>query len=277
MQASAPENQALPFVATSTARLLSSRLQITHEEAGIAVISGPWGIGKTSTIDAFAKANEGSCAVVKLEQVSKRGTSSVMTLRHITEALRSYWSDSEQEERVTLTGSYWTLRTAVYKQLRAMFDAEDIRSATPPTFTLIFDEAQYLSREAIEMLRYWNDRDRCVTPFPVGLVFVGNNEFALADNGNGNGTSTISGAVRSRALFIDELAYTNITNADLELFAKSRGITEAAAIDTIIGHFSKPKAKRDLRNLERLLGTFRRRAGDGPVTAAIVRTTLGLA
>jgi hypothetical protein len=40
------DNSPLPFVETTVARLMLSRMRTTHEERGITVISGPWGIGK---------------------------------------------------------------------------------------------------------------------------------------------------------------------------------------------------------------------------------------
>ena len=141
-----------------------------------------------------------------------------------------------------------------------------------PLFTVIFDEAQYLSKDAIEMLRYWNDRDRTTAPFPIGLVFIGNKEFALTENRSGQ--SIISGAVRSRALFIEELDYINITDADLKAFCKSRGIENSKAIAAFVRYFSKPRVKRDLRTAEQLLSAIRRRAGDKPVSAEIVDSIL---
>lgn len=265
-----PENAAeapLPFVPTSVARQLLRRLEVTHEECGIAVLSGPWGIGKTTAINQFVKDHEGQCAVVKVEQTSKRGASAVTTMQYLIEAMRG---EIGKSERPALGYSFWELRRILYSYFQKAFDCED--PECQPTFTLIFDEAQYLSRDAIEMLRYCNDTDRTTTPFPVGLVFVGNNEFALKEDGSGE--SPISGAVRSRALFIEELEYADVTDTDLILFAQSRGVSNAAALSAFVAHFSKPKVKRDLRNADRLLSAIRRRAGDGTITDQLINSVL---
>lgn len=269
MQANAASAEERPYVETTVARILRSRLQLAHDEKGIVVISGPWGIGKTTAISAFAAENECGCVVVKVEQSTKRGASAADVMRYVLEAMRPMLHKSE---RATLSNAYWALRQLIWRYLAELVDEEDLKAGYHPPFTLIFDEAQYLSREAIEMLRYWNDQDRTVTPFPVGLVFIGNNEFALKEDASGQ--SVISGAVRSRALFVEELDYLDITDADLVLFAQSRGITDAGAIATIIDYFSSARVKRDLRNIDKLIPAFRRRAAGKAITAETVRSVL---
>lgn len=267
-----PENAAegpLPFVPTSVARQLLRRLEVTHEECGIAVLSGPWGIGKTTAINEFERANEGQCVVVKVEQTSKRGASAVTTMQYLIEAMRGPLGKSE---RPALGYSFWELRRILYSYFLKQFGPDVEHPEHWPTFTLIFDEAQYLSRDAIEMLRYCNDSDRTTTPFPVGLVFIGNNEFALKEDGSGE--SPLSGAVRSRALFIEELEYADVTDTDLILFAQSRGVSHPAALSAFVGHFSKPRVKRDLRNADRLLSAVRRRAGEGAISVEIINFVL---
>lgn len=267
MPAGAPDASPRPFVETTIARHLLNRLRMTHEERAISVFSGPWGIGKTTALDAFAAENEYCCAIVKVEPGARgKGAAPARVIQYVAEALQRL---QEQPRAIVSTG-YLALRQLVYAHMIDMFGEECIKFA--PAFTFIFDEAQYLSREAIEMLRYWNDGDRCTTPFPVGLVFVGNNEFSLQEDYSGQ--SAISGAVRSRALFIEPLDYSDVTDTDLVLFAQSRGIKDAAAIAGIVEHYSAPRAKRDLRNVERLLATLLRRAGEGPVTRAIVQAFL---
>jgi len=141
-----------------------------------------------------------------------------------------------------------------------------------PLLTLIFDEAQYVSREAIEMLRYWNDGERTITPFPVGLIFIGNSEFALQEDGSGR--SVLSGAVRSRALFVETLEYEDITAADVASFMHSRGSYEPDAISLIVSYFQQRRVRRDLRNMIRLDNVFRRRTGGATVTLDVVKTVL---
>lgn len=270
MQASAPDER--PFVETSIARQLLSRLSLTHEERGISVIAGPWGIGKTTSLKAFAAAHESVCVLVKVDPgSSKRGATPIAVMQLAIEAMRPLRGRSD---RASLSNAYWTLRQMLHNSLCDLFEADAHNLGYQPRFTFILDEAQFLSRDAIEMLRFWNDGDRGATPFPVGLAFVGNNEFALHEDVSGQ--SVISGAVRSRALFIESLEYADVSNADLTLFLRSRGITDADAINAFISYFSGPRVRRDLRNAERFISVFKRRAGDDPVTAEIVRSVLNV-
>jgi hypothetical protein len=247
-------------------------MELTHEERGITVISGPWGIGKTTTIDAFAAKHEYQCAVVKVEPgATKRGATGGGVMQRVVEELRRL---NDKPVGTQLSNATWTLRSMIHSLLSDLVGFEGYEGTGRfPTFTFIFDEAQYLSKEAIDLLRFWNDHDRTTTPFPVGLIFVGNNEFALAESLGGE--SVLSGAVRSRLLFEVPLAYTHINDADLILFAQSRGVADATALREFVAYFSQPRVKRDLRSAERLLTMCRRHAPDGMVTAPIVRELLG--
>jgi DNA transposition AAA+ family ATPase len=276
-----------PFVATTVARHLLSRLRVTHQERGISVFSGPWGIGKTTAINAFAAEKFGSCVIVKVEPRGKKGASPVSVMKQAVEELSPLIRAGSKDRRLARTGraatrdSHWHLRLNIYNLLseweplieyrREVEYAEELEvavSVEQPRFTFIFDEAQYLSREAIEMLRYWNDTDRTTTPIPVGIIFIGNNEFSLEEDSAGQ--SVISGAVRSRAFFIEPLDYGDITDQDLVLFAQSRGVTDAGAIAEIVRYYSSPRISRDLRHVERILATLSRRSNGAPVTAATV-------
>lgn len=262
---SAPENPR-PFVETSIARHLLSRLQMTHDECAISVFSGPWGIGKTRTLDEFRAANEGCCLITKVEPGPRgKGAAPARVFQFIADGLQEA---SKSSHRKQLGTGYLELRRTIGDFLSERFEPDP----GGPRFTFIFDEAQNLSREAIETLRYWNDSDRCTTPFPVGLFFVGNNEFSLRTDGRAD--SVISGAVRSRALFIEALDYDDITDTDLALFAQSRGIADPAAISALVKYYTSPKAKPDLRQVEKTTSIIRRLAGDQPASAAIVNSVL---
>ncbi|QCI93444.1 ATP-binding protein [Novosphingobium sp. EMRT-2] len=271
MHLDAQKPDALPFVDTSIARQLLARMTITHEERGISVISGPWGIGKTTAIDAFARDHEFECLVIKVEPgAHKRGATYGDVMKRVVEALRGL---RDLPAGTQISNSTWTLRQMIYTHLTELFDyPRYYESGSAPAFTFIFDEAQYLSREAIEALRFWNDSDRGTTPFPVGLIFVGNNEFALAESLGGE--SVISGAVRSRLLFEVPLTYAHVSDADLATFAQSRGVIEKSAIEAFLTYFSKPRIARDLRQAERKLSSCRRRAGEGPISADIINSVL---
>lgn len=264
------DNIPLPFVETTVARTMLARMRTTHVECGITVISGPWGIGKTSAIDAFEREFHGNCAVVKVEPApSSRGLKSLRMLQLVIEALKRLQG--------RLVGGYlgnspWMLKQNVEGLLKDWASERERDAPWPPTFTVIFDEAQHLSREAIELLRYWNDPDRCSMPFPVGLIFVGNNEFAMQENLTGE--SVLSGAVRSRLLFEVPLSYKHLSDTDLTLLLQSRGVTEPAALEEFIAFFSHPRISRDLRQMERYLKLCLRKADGGAVTGQIARDIL---
>ena len=268
----ASELKARPFVETGVARHLLSRLRVIHEDRGIAVISGPWGIGKTTAINEFTRERDGESVVVKIEPgTSKSGASPVAVMQAVVKALAPWVRHSSHLP--VISTAYWKMKLLVGTYIEQMhgFDAGELIE-TPPLLTLIFDEAQYLSPASIEMLRYWNDDDRTVTPFPLGLAFVGNNEFSLEDSRSGQ--SVISGAVRSRALFIEALDYLDITDADITLFLHSREVRDSAAVASVVAYYNGARVKRDLRNVERMIETLKRRAGDHPVTGEIVRSFL---
>ncbi|MGQ2940591.1 MAG: AAA family ATPase [Blastomonas fulva] len=262
-----------PFVDTSIARHIVSRLLLTHHERGIVVISGPWGIGKTTAIEAFSS-TMGDVVVVKVEPGgSKAGASTISVLQQVTKALCDRFDDVE---RMANQRSVYALKDCINRNLSTWGPYQDQLAGWNgelPPFTIIFDEAQYLSRDAIDYLRFWNDRDRTTTPFPIGLAFIGNPEFSL-DRKRG-ADSVISGAVRSRALFVESLDYLHITETDLTLFVQSRGVTDAKAIARIVKHYTKDSNVADLRNADRLIPIMHRRANGGPVTAEIVESILG--
>ena len=200
---------------TSVMRFMSTRLEITHLERAICVIAGPWGIGKTTAVGSFARSHSNVCVIIKVEQgAMSRGASPVFVLQQTIQALRPFFGRSPGGK---LTSAYWPLRQMLHKHLHEWVIQQSETAGHPvdPRLTLIFDEAQYLSRDAIEMMRFWNDTDRTVTPFPVGLVFVGNSEFALEERANGQ--SVLSGAVRSRALFIESLDYGDVPDEDVSV------------------------------------------------------------
>jgi len=263
------------FVSTSIARRLIARMQATHERRRISVFSGPPGIGKTTAVDEFVRRRPGQVAVVK---IARRNAREVLVLQHALEAVRR------------LTGSFfehapsslWDLRNDLFG---AVCDWAGVE-ATParrgeyegqafPPLTLVFDEAQNLSREAIDGLRYWNDADRCYAPFPIALVFVGNNEFSLG--GATASDSVISAAVADRALYLQTFDYDDVTDDDLALFIEAQRELDPLALAAIVRSFKTPRAQRSLRRVEDLLDELAKIAGGGAVSAQTVRQALELA
>lgn len=248
-------------------------MQLTHEERAICIIAGPWGIGKTTAIESFAAKNASACLIVKVEPGSmKRGASPVLILQKTVEALRPHIGRSP---RATLSNAFWSLRQMLYNSLQewATSIGEGDMPERSPYLSIVFDEAQYLSRDAIEMLRFWNDRDRTVTPFPLGLIFIGNSEFALEENASGQ--SALSGAVRSRALFIENLSYEDVQDEDISAFLMSSGGYDKEAVSLMLHYFGQRRVRRDFRNLSRFDQAFRRRSAGACITADIVRSIIG--
>jgi hypothetical protein len=271
-----------PFVDTSVSRHIISRLLLTHHERGITVISGPWGIGKTTAIESFMASGVDAIVVKVLPGGHKSGRTKAGVMLQIANALASFVGVELKLQNQT---SIYVLEGLVFRLMRkwpSFFryagDTDDAKLHDDefdnvPPFTIVFDEAQYLSREAIDYLRFWNDRDRTATPFPVGLAFIGNPEFSL-DRKHGV-ESVISGAVRSRAMFIESLDYLHLSETDLQLFVRSRGVTDSGAIARIVKHYTKGTSLPDLRNADRIIPIMHRRANGGQVTAEIVESILG--
>lgn len=263
------------FVATSIARRLISRLHATHERRRISVFSGPPGIGKTTAIDEFVRRRPGEVAVVK---VARRNAKEVLVLQHTLEALRRLSGSSLEHAPNAL----WDLRNDLFGAICHWAGADpaparrgEYDAANFPRLTIIFDEAQNLSREAIEGLRYWNDGDRCYAPFPIALAFVGNNEFSLS--GSTAAESVISAAVADRALYLQTFAYDDVTDDDLTLFIEAHGELDSGAVAAVLRSFRTPRALRSLRRVGDLLTELHELADGGGVTSDTVGQALQLA
>jgi hypothetical protein len=263
------------FIATSVARRLITRMRATHDRRRISVFAGPPGIGKTTAIHQFSLRRPGEVARVK---VAKRNAREVLVLQHTLEAVRRLARSPQHH----VANSIWELRNSLFtaacgwagvKPAAARAGEYDVRSF--PRLTIVFDEAQNLSREAIEALRYWNDGDCGYAPFPFGLVFVGNSEFSLA--GNSGGDSVISAAVADRALYLQTLDYADVTDDDLELFIEARLALEPNALAAIVRAFRGPRSLRSLRRVGDFLDELKEISGRSPITAETVRQALELA
>ena len=263
------------FVATSIARRLIARMQATHERRRISVFSGPPGIGKTTAIDEFVRRRPGEVAVVK---VSRRNAREVLVLQHTLEAMRRLAGSTFEHA----PSSIWDLRNDLFGAVCHWAGAEPILArrgeydaAAFPRLTIVFDEAQNLSREAIDGLRYWNDADRCYAPFPLALVFVGNNEFSLS--GATASESVISAAVADRALYLQTFDYDDVTDDDLALFIDARRDLDANALAAVVRSFRTPRALRSLRRVGDLLDDLDEIAGSAAISVETVRQALELA
>jgi hypothetical protein len=250
-------------------------MQATHERRRISVFSGPPGIGKTTAIDEFVRRRPGEVAVVK---VARRNAREVLVLQHTLEALRRLGGSSFEYA----PSSLWDLRNDLFGELCRWAGVEalparrgEYEAAAFPRLTIVFDEAQNLSRESIDGLRYWNDSDRCYAPFPLALVFVGNNEFSLS--GATVSDSVISAAVADRALYLQTFDYGDVTDDDLTLFIEARRDLDANALAMVLRSFKAPRALRSLRRVGDLLDELDQIAGGKVVTPDTVRLALEIA
>lgn len=269
------------FVPTSIGKEMTARLRQIHKSRGIYIAAGPPGIGKSTAIDYFANEHPGQVCIVKTDRVSVRGVVARMALQDIIAALRKligsrdeyvYHDTQQLKHQLGHLIELWARDWIDHYVWETRRTDPDWYKGVPP-LTLVFDEAQTLSREAIEALRYWNDRDRCFGPFPVGLAFVGNNEFSLQSGKNGQ--SVISAAVADRARYISTLDYDDVTNADLRLIIKAHSISDDLSVSALIKHYATPRAPRSLRRLiEQSIADIKAVAGDSAVDLAIVNTVL---
>lgn len=247
------------------------RMQRTHKKRRISIFSGPPGIGKTSAIDQFRIANDNNVAVVK---ISNKNTSDLVAYQYMLEA----FAKMTDKEVSSFSADRYVIKNHLCRRIAEwgcddlpwpLASATDQEPVVYPPLTFVFDEAQNLSRHAVDALRYWNDPDRCYGPFPIGVIFIGNDEFALkADR---SGSSVISAAVADRALYHESYDYSAVKASDLELFVRSRGIVEPNAVAALVRHYSGPRVIRSLRRLSDDIDDLFEEADGGPVTLATVK------
>ena len=269
------------FVPTEIGKAMTARMRETHRRRGIYIASGPPGIGKTSALNYFAAEHMGQVAIVKTDRVSVQGVGARMALQDIIMALRQMigsrdaylYHDTQQiKHQLGIVVENWAEPFVGARAWQHRRTDPAWHDDAPP-LTIVFDEAQTLSREAIEALRYWNDSDRCFGPFPVGLVFVGNGEFALKP-GKG-GQSVISAAVADRARHIDVFDYDDISKADLRMILHAYGITDEMAVAALIKHYTSPRTTRSLRRLvDQSIADLQIISGDSPINVETVNIML---
>ncbi|MEZ5743418.1 MAG: hypothetical protein R3D89_06755 [Sphingomonadaceae bacterium] len=152
------------------------------------------------------------------------------------------------------------------------------RDAAPNLFPVAdnrFDEAQRLTNGAIDALRDYNERHYlCRGTFPIGMIFVGNNELSLqASNG---GTSILDEGMADRLLYRDRLTYDDVERADVERFARSLGLSDEGAIAAIVQFFfANGGQQRSFRRVADLIDELRDEALDNPISIETVRAVIG--
>ena len=256
-------NERSTCLPTSVAKNMLTRMRTTHERSRIAIFTGPPGIGKTTAIGALRAEFPDSIGVVS---IPTKNASAALVLRHMLRALQALNGDRFAHAQTETS----RLAYQIQEQLR---DWRHLKAGTP-RLTLIFDEAQTLSRAAIEALRFYNDAADYDAPFPIGLIFVGNHELSLAVDDKGN--STISAAVASRAFYKIEFDQGALCDADYHLILEGAGIADRAARDLIVRYCARPRMPRDLRQLKQLIEEFEDEAGGAPITVETVQAVLTL-
>ena len=267
------------YVSTSISRSIVARLNRVHRLRTVRVYSGPPGIGKTTALRMFASEHPTEVAVVVVPPGPKGGVGVVMAGHLIIEAIyrtlgvdQSFvgFSTSRIEQRSELFQAICEWAAVPIPERRRGLSGYD-----GPSLTLVFDEAQNLSREAIEMLRYLNDGDTGFSPVTVGLAFLGNNEFSLAVDAYGG--CVLTDAVRSRSGPPERLSYDHVTDDDIALFVDSRCAIDDAAMGLIIRYFAR-RPDRDFRRIADVVAELVDEAGsDTTITTAHVAAVLGLA
>lgn len=255
-----PDNVILPL---TPLRILDVRFETLHRSRRIGIFIGPPGTGKSTAIHAFAARYLQNVVVITLNR-KKIGSRDI--LRLMVQAiwrLRGHNGSVNQQPHMIAQQLRFEL-TQWHYDMRRQFDEAN------PRLTFIFDEAQYLAREAMDELRYWNDQPDSSVPVKIGLIFVGNHELSLKVDDDGK--TVISRAVGDRARFIESMDYSEITNDDLALFAHSRGVDDAEAVTAIVRHFSTPRAQRSLRRVGDFIDDITEFAAGQPVTAEIIRS-----
>lgn len=267
------------YVATSISRSIIARLDRVHRLRGIRVYSGPPGIGKTTALRMFAREYPGQVAVVTVPPGPKGGVGVVMAGQLIIEAIMKArgrdvpwggFSTNRIEQRSDLFQAICDWADIPLKERRRGLCGFDVMP-----LTVAFDEAQNLSREAIEMLRYLNDGDTGYSPVTIGLAFLGNNEFSLAVNSEGG--CVLTDAVRSRSGPPELLSYDHVTDDDIRLFVDANCEIDAEAMALIIRYFAR-RPDRDIRRVADVVAELVDEAGDEtPITTTHVAAVLGLA
>lgn len=250
-----------------------SRMWKTHVLRGISIFAGPPGIGKTTAIEAFHAMVPGESLHLVAPPTKPKAREFLSIL---ATAMKCHNPDAHS--RGYQEGHY--LRKALRDRLCDIaqvnrYDAPDW-SIVPapekeayPRLTVLIDEAQFLSRDAIELTRFMNDPVRTHAPFPVSFVFVGNDEEALSPGTRGE--SLISAAVADRSLFIERLGYKNLLDADLAAYVRSIGVDCQDAANLIIRLLQRKLASRSLRTVRKEVDSIREFAGDRPVTVQVVK------
>ncbi len=243
-----------PFVPTNLARDMMTLITITHSRQRMSAFAGPVGIGKTRAILALAEGNETELAVIKV--AGDKSISEIQFLLAVTNQLRRKLGADEIESKALGRS---TIHRAFRSTLAHWGKAGPHMDKTKRT--IIVDEAQSLAPAAISAIRFWNDPDGCLGPYPVGFAFVGNQEFSLQPSKTGQ--SALSYAVADRLLYSENYSYCDVTDDDIRAYVQSFEIVAEPAIELVIKNLARLSPTRSLRAVNRLLDELKAHARGG--------------
>jgi DNA transposition AAA+ family ATPase len=241
------------IVSTSIYRFLLSRMEAAHRSASMGAFSGPPAIGKTTAARTFISEHWGEAALVTVRFPNAKP---VLVLQEVLAAIRRA---SDEPAYSHAPSDKRGLQSALAHALDRWQRCVDGRP-----LTVIFDEDQNLSPEAIEAMRFWNDAaERDLQP--LGLVFLGNHQFRLESGADG--PSFLSAAVRSRTPYRKTFSYHDLTDDDLTLVIEARGVVDPTTVGLLLSRCRANPINRDLRELGRELEGLREDRPGEPVTA----------
>lgn len=268
------------YAATPISQALLARFSRVHRYRSIGVLSGSPGVGKTTAAKRFVADHPGEALLITMPAAGKKGLNPLAASKLVLDALWDATGSASWARPAEPGGRYTRLAGSFNHAVRAVAGLDylipDLDSVAG-RLTIVLDEAQNLSREAIELLRYLNDEGSGYGPFQVGLVFMGNNEFALQSGPTGH--SVISAAVADRALFVEALSYQDLTAEDLRLIVEARLEINAGALELAL-HALMARPDRSFRAATRFCLEVREEAaatGATTIDRPHVAAVLGLA
>ena len=107
---------------------------------------------------------------------------------------------------------------------------------------------------------------------PIGLVFVGNDEFSLSKRQSG--VSVLSAAVADRALHIESYTRDDLSDSDVHLYLKARELNDDDLRATVIRSMKGSPVHWSLRRAERIADDLDDHPAGKPFTADQVNEVL---
>jgi hypothetical protein len=263
------QNKLSQFIKTSIYQRLITRMEKTHRARRASIFVGPPGIGKSTAITAFKMANPDNVLVIR---IMRRGVTRTQVLEQLWLALRAR------------TGREMTYATTSFARTQHNVDVEIERASNGlrrdddlekfPLLTVVFDEAQRLTNDAIDVLRDYNEPHYfCRGTFPLGMIFVGNNELSLSPSDNG--MSILDMGMADRLKYADRLSYDDVEKDDIRRFVKAHGVDNEGAVEAVVRFFfGGDGQQRSFRKIADLIDELRDEALDEPITAETVAAVL---